>query len=632
MMPAFDPQEQAEFLSLAEELTALRQAMLDLEAEGADLLAGLPADQRASGRNLLHYLALRRYDVRPLQHRLARLGLSSLGRAEAHALDNVETVLRLLGLLARRPTPPTRGDEPALRLEEGGRLLHRHAEKLLGPGRPERAVRIMVTLPGEAADRPALVEKLLAAGMDVLRINTAHDDATAWGRMIDHLRAAERVVGRTCRVLVDLAGPKLRTGPMTPGPQVVRVRPRRDELGREVVPARAWLHGAGQEARPPRPGAVPIPVPAGWVAGLRPGDQVHFRDARERHRRWRVVQVDPTGALAEGLRTAYLTPGTVLHRRRGGEADAAAAVGPLPALEQAIALTPGDTLLLTRDLVPGRPAERDASGNVVTPAQIGCTLREVFGGVRPGERISLDDGRFLGVVEEVAPDAVTVQITRVRGGTARLRGDKGINLPESRLAVPALTAKDLADLPFVARHADLVGYSFVRAPEDVAELQRRLAEVGGRQVGLVLKIETVAGFQRLPGLLLAALATGPAGVMIARGDLAVEAGFERLAEVQEEILWVCEAAHVPVIWATQVLEGLAREGMPSRAEITDAAMGTRAECVMLNKGPFVIDAVRTLDDILRRMADHQSKKRSMLRRLGLSRALDLAAPQEEDDD
>jgi pyruvate kinase len=108
--------------------------------------------------------------------------------------------------------------------------------------------------------------------------------------------------------------------------------------------------------------------------------------------------------------------------------------------------------------------------------------------------------------------------------------------------------------------------------------------------------------------------------MIARGDLAVESGFERLAEVQEEILWLCEAAHVPVIWATQVLETLAKRGAPTRAEITDAAMAHRAECVMLNKGPYIIHAVRMLDDILKRMQSHQFKKQSMLRQLGLAYA------------
>jgi pyruvate kinase len=75
---------------------------------------------------------------------------------------------------------------------------------------------------------------------------------------------------------------------------------------------------------------------------------------------------------------------------------------------------------------------------------------------------------------------------------------------------------------------------------------------------------------------------------------------------------------MPVIWATQVLEKLTKEGSHSRAEITDAAMGERAECVMLNKGPYVVEAVRALDDILRRMEKHQSKKRSMLRHLRLA--------------
>jgi pyruvate kinase len=76
-----------------------------------------------------------------------------------------------------------------------------------------------------------------------------------------------------------------------------------------------------------------------------------------------------------------------------------------------------------------------------------------------------------------------------------------------------------------------------------------------------------------------------------------------------------------VIWATQVLENLAKQGMASRAEITDAAMGHRAECVMLNKGPHVLGAVRVLDDILRRMQAHHTKKRSMLRELRMAHAL-----------
>ena len=117
-----------------------------------------------------------------------------------------------------------------------------------------------------------------------------------------------------------------------------------------------------------------------------------------------------------------------------------------------------------------------------------------------------------------------------------------------------------------------------RATDIAPTLQAALDRLQASQIGIVIKIETRIAFERLPGILLQALRGRRVGVMIARGDLAVECGWQRLAEVQEEILWVCEAAHIPVIWATQVLENLAKKGTPSRAEITDAAMGERAEC------------------------------------------------------
>src|SRR5262249_29319484 len=161
-----------------------------------------------------------------------------------------------------------------------------------------------------------------------------------------------------------------------------------------------------------------------------------------------------------------------------------------------------------------------------------------------------------------------------------------INLPESQLRVSPLTSDDIVALDFVARNADLLGYSFVRTESDIHDLQSRLKKLEAEHVGIILKIETREAFEQLPSLLLGAMRKPRIGVMIARGDLAVECGYQRLAEVQEEILWMCEAAHVPVIWATQVLESMAKEGVPSRSEITDAAASVRAECVMLNKGPY----------------------------------------------
>ena len=166
--------------------------------------------------------------------------------------------------------------------------------------------------------------------------------------------------------------------------------------------------------------------------------------------------------------------------------------------------------------------------------------------------------------------------------------------------------------------ADGIGLSFVRTPADVQQLEKELDRLNAKQKSIVLKIETGQAFDNLPRLLLSCLHLSSVGIMVARGDLAVEVGFERMAEVQEEILWLCEAAHMPVIWATQVLESMAQRGAPSRAEVSDAAMSERAECVMLNKGPFIVETVRFLSGVLERMTAHQSKKSSMLRRLAVS--------------
>jgi pyruvate kinase len=350
---------------------------------------------------------------------------------------------------------------------------------------------------------------------------------------------------------------------------------------------------------------------------------VKFTDARDARRTFTIVDVTDRGCWAEASKTAYLVPGTVLRHERGVAAGDArkAPVGQLPPGESAISLQQGDLLILTRGLKPGRPATHDSGGQILTPAAIGCTIPEVFDDVRSGEAIWFDDGKIGGVVEKVEADQVLVRITQARLRGGKLRADKGINLPESPLRLAALTAADIEALSFVAEHADVVELSFVNTVRDVELLQQHLARLGNRQPSIVLKIETRRGFENLPDMLLTAMRAPCCGVMIARGDLAVECGFERLAEVQEEILWICEAAHVPVIWATQVLETLAREGMPSRAEITDAAMGDRAECVMLNKGPHVLSAVRVLDDILRRMQAHQAKKLAMLRELRLAHVL-----------
>jgi len=607
---------------LSSELAVLSSEMLELEASLLKGPLAIHEAHRGSARNLAHYLALRRHDIRQLQSQLALLGLSSLGRTESHVLTAVRTVHRvlnaLLGTNGSLPSP----EEPALEFREGIELLESNANSLLGPAPAARKVRIMVTMSSDAATDYELVRDLVRNGMDCMRINCAHDNPKVWLGMIRNLRKAREETGRNCRILMDVAGPKLRTGPIEPGPSVIKCRPKRDVYGRVVSPARIWLTPNEHPDPAPGPATACVPLSARFLKKLRPGDKIRLRDARKAQRTLHIDKVLGRSCWAEAKQTIYFLPGlqvrAVSRAKPGLPKGVQTRIGKLPALPQTLLLKPGATLILHRGSMLGRPASYRRTGELIAPAQIGVSLPQMLDHAKLGELVWFDDGKIGGVIRSVNSDSVSVEIVQARPEGEKLGTEKGINLPETRIDIPALTADDLEALKFIVQHADLVGYSFVRAESDVFELLKRLEELGGQHLGLILKIETRKGFDNLPKLILAGMRMRSFGVMIARGDLAVECGYQRLAEVQEEILWICEAAHVPVIWATRVPETLAKKGTPSRSEITDAAMGERAECVMLNKGPYAVTTVSVLADILKRMQAHQEKKRSMLRRLRLA--------------
>jgi pyruvate kinase len=602
-------------LSLIEELQKLRQSMHDREAAMQAELARVSPKYRESARNLIHYLALRVHDLRSVQDQLAWLGLSSLGRSESHVLANLDKVLGILHCLTGQEWLDKSEEEPAGSVSSR-RLLGGHATDLLGTCPHGRPVRIMVTLPSDAAADYSVVRELVEAGMDIARINCAHDQPAAWSDMASHVRHAAKSVQRDVKILMDLGGPKIRTGEVAPRPPVLRMRPQRDDFGRPYKPYRLGIQSnSAPRGMPDVDGC--IGVDDKWLSHLVPGSQIDFSDARGAKRHLLIVHCDSSGAIAESVQTAYLTPETLLtiHGAEGKKWRSTLA-DQIESLPGVIHLHMGDVIRVTRDGL-GNAAIVDDGDETLSkqPAHIACTLQQVIDQVCTGERIWFDDGKIGGVIRSVTDDWLEVEITQAREGGEKLIGDKGINLPDSELDLPALTEKDLQDLVAVAKEADMVGLSFVQQADDVYLLREQLDRLGRNDIGIVLKIETLKGFENLPELMLAAMSGGCAGVMIARGDLAVECGYERMAEVQEEILWCAEAAHMPVIWATQVLETLAKTGVPSRAEISDAGLGVRAECVMLNKGPYIADAIRTLDDILRRMGGHQVKKRSLLRAL-----------------
>lgn len=479
--PASPYEAHVELRSLRDEISELRDEV-SKEARQRLLAWNVRADSK-SALNFACYLSLRNRDLNDLQSRLSAYGLTTLGRSEADvmaALDSLLTTLRLLcGEMAHYPHPAE---------WQGDTILHHACAKVFGR-KTNGQTHIMATLPTEAATDPDLVLSLVEAGADCVRINCAHDDARVWTGMVENVRRAALRLGQPCRVLMDLAGPKLRL---------------------------AAVH-----------------APQGHR--LKQGDRI------------RIVSHLPRGT------------------------------------------------------------------------SVAATLNfpEVILKLQRGTQISFDDGKAVGRVIHFDETGAEVEITATPPKGFRFKPDKGVNLPGVALDLPPLTQKDLEDLDVVVKMADLVGLSFVQRNEDITRLEHELGlrGVGPERLGLVLKIETPLAIQNLPALIVSTASRRPTAVMIARGDLAVEVGFARLSEMQEEILWLCQAAHVPVIWATQVLDQLVHEGISTRPETTDAAMGQRADCVMLNKGPHLLEGVRFLNEIRERMQRHHFKKLPRLSRL-----------------
>ncbi len=578
-----------------------------LEADYADDLARVCPDFEQGARNLVHYLEMRKSNTQALRTTLRRLGLYSLSHAERNVLGSLEAVQRALDTLVGQVDPDPDALAAAIRVEVPTADSHRRA--ILGATPDGRKASIMVTLPTDAADNPTLVEEMLVAGMNVARINCAHDDADTWTRMITNVRNAAAAAGVECRVMMDLAGPKLRTGELSPGPGVIHIRPKRDPKGRVIAPRRVRLIPDDVVQRGTK--SAVIPVPRECIDYAQIGDEIRLRDARGKKRRFPVVEKDDKGIVLESVKGAYIATGGRFRLIRSDVGEKLKyRVGELPSVEQPLLLNVGDTLIIDGDGRPGKPAKEDAEGNVLRPAHISCQQPEVFEYLSAGEKISLNDGKISGVIRDVDDEHLEIEITKAKPTGSRLRAHRGMNFPQSDIRLPGLTSVDEANLEFIAEHADAVNLSFIRSPHDVELLLEELDRLGADRLGLVIKVETSKAYKNLPRIILAAMRRYPIAVMIARGDLAVECGWTRLAELQKEILWICDAARVPVMWATQVLEQEAKKGLPSRAEITDAAESQRADCVMLNKGPHILAAIRTLDNILRGMQSLRDQKTS----------------------
>jgi len=612
---------QEKLLAINNQIEEIIEKAKVLENNFNDLISKVHPSYRESALNLSHYLAFRSFYIDELQDRLKYMGLPGLANIEGHVMKSLLAIKTIINHL--RGNLVIEKQKDIISIKKSEKLIRKNTKQLFGYKSKKRQTRIMVTLPSSAAEDYHLVNRLIHLGMNSARINCAHDDTEVWAKMIENINRAKKTLKKNCKVMMDLGGPKLRTGSMKPGPKVIHIKPQRDQVGKVTKPAKIWI--APPDIPPPDDSAdAIIPVSELLIEKIKRGNIIRFTDSRNKKCKIIIEKKQGRGKWGVCSDSAYITTGTELVlikvKETGKEKNY---VGELLPIEQFITLNIDDKLILHRDPGPGEPAQYNTNGKLLQHAHISCTLPEIFKYIKKDEPVFFDDGKIEGVIEEVNEDELLIKISYARNTGSKLKADKGINLPGSDLKVSGLTEKDKKDLEFVAVNADTVNFSFVNDENDVQELMDELSKYE-TSIGIILKIETQKGFKNLPRIVLKAMQTFPIGVMIARGDLAIETGWKNFASIQEEILRICEAAHIPDVWATQVLENLAKKGVPTRSEITDAAMAQRAECVMLNKGIYIEKAVKMLDRILRRMQHFQKKKETILPKLNDADKLKLS--------
>ncbi|PFP23151.1 hypothetical protein COJ96_24485 [Bacillus sp. AFS073361] len=475
-------------LDLEKHLLKIYNHIIQLSEEN---VSSIPVSDGIQNRdNLLAYLAFLEQDTLELRQKLVENGFPTLEQSHMHVLYSLEKILENLNV-TKFPSKKIFVPTPL----ESRTIMENRSEVLLGKKNTQLQSTIMVTLDENMIYNKALLEDLLVNGMNIARINCAHGHQDLWKQLIENLKTAEKrlkangkYINKTCKIFMDLAGPKVRIGKLN---------------------------------------HVKITV--------KTGDHLRLYLDSEK--------------LAHPATTNY-------------------------------------------------------------PAGVPVTLEKAFRNVQIRDPIFIDDGKISGVVLKVTKEFIEIKISSTVVREFRIKEGKGLNLPDSlvSLNVSALTEKDIGDLPFVIQHADILGLSFVHSPLDLKKLYDELERHSAIHMAVVAKIETKDAVHQLARIICEGLKFRSFGIMIARGDLSVEVGPENLSYVQDEILKICAVSYIPVIWATGVLERLTKKGLPTRSEITDASYGKRADCVMLNKGPYIIDSLVLLTKLLKTESRNLPKK------------------------
>jgi pyruvate kinase len=569
--------------STLEELVNLKESLLSIEANS----------DNKSIRNLEHYLELRKYNLTKLQDNLARLGLSSLGRSQPNIMDTLTQLISVISMALNKYIPQ---EASYLTFDEAYNIMNNRCNIF---GKFDKTS-IMLTLPSNT-DRE-LVYNIADAGVDIFRINTAHDTKDVWLEMAEYIRDYNISRGAKKKIYVDLAGPKIRTGRFRKLPEAFEIGEKNREV--DVIITK---DGDTLPETETQPATISVNKEFFKKCRDRDLDYIEIIDMNNKKRFLKVVQKNKNSIMCKLSKKVMISEETIVKiytNKKIYETN----ISNLYRVPEEIKVFKDDIVFITSDDIEG--GNYYQYNEDIIPI-IPCTNKDALKFVDINQRMFIDDGKIeLMVIDKIidtSGNGVIARVVLAREKGSIIREEKGINFPDSDIILPAITDDDRGHFDEIVDIVDIIGLSFAQTADDINILKNL---IGDRDMGIVAKIETKTALKNLPAILKALLTHKNSGIMIARGDLAIETGFENLAYIQEMLLDMCEAAHIPVIFATQVLENQMKTNVPSRAEITDAAFSGRADCVMLNKGSFAVDTIKKLEYILEHT--HQIFKKNRL--------------------
>jgi pyruvate kinase len=550
-------------------------------------------------QNMFHYLKLRERDNTGLQDELTKLGLSSLGRSQPYVLKTLDLIAEIL---SKCNDIPYEKDDEAISIEEAEDMMQKRVS-IFGESHTKRGdTKIMLTLPSEAAEDTSMIAKFANVGVNIFRINTAHDTPKEWAIMADKIKELneELPLHDSLKIYVDLAGPKIRTG---------KIRKIKQEI--KLLPSRAvYIASINSDVTNPANSDI-IRVEEKFFKKLLKVKELKLFSRSAKNRTLEIKEIKKDFVICKLNKKVKLDDFSVLCIEKKEKTFYSEIFG-LPESIEEIRLYEWDNIFLSLSEMEGHGKLVDDDGVLVKHPSIFCTQQEFVKDAKIGDKVFIDDGKIGLLVKEKSKEGLLCEIYQAKSKGETLKEEKGINFPDSKIYVDAITKEDIKNLDFVLEFADMVGISFAQSERDIIVLKDILKAKEKEHIGIVAKIETKLAVYNLPSILEALMHHDSSAIMLARGDLAIDVGFENMSYLQEEILDLCEAAHTPVIFATQVLENQMKNNIPSRAEITDAAFAQRADCVMLNKGAFAINTIKKLDFILEKMHTVFNKNRLLL--------------------